>query len=144
MNIHHLGLVVADIDAAIAEHRALFGEIEVHGPIVDPLQEVEIVMLRPAHGTWIELLRPLTDSSPLQRALEAGGGLNHLCYAVPDVPSAVESLVARGCMPVRPRLPAVAFGGRDVAFLYSPHQQVFELVDERAVAPFCVPEPHAK
>jgi methylmalonyl-CoA/ethylmalonyl-CoA epimerase len=137
VRLHHVGLVVRDITASVKAHGACFHIEQCYGPVVDTLQEAEIVMLRPESGPWIELLRPTTATSPLARALRDGGGLHHLCFAVPDVSKVVQEVRSRGGVVICPPTKAIAFGGLEVAFAFYRHVGLVEYVDERATPPFC-------
>ncbi|MCU0225614.1 MAG: methylmalonyl-CoA epimerase [Acidobacteria bacterium] len=69
-------------------------------------------------GGHIELLEPLSDDSPIARAIEKRGeGIHHLCLAVDDLEAALARLAARGIEPLgggaRP-----GAGGCTVAFLH--------------------------
>jgi methylmalonyl-CoA/ethylmalonyl-CoA epimerase len=132
-----VGLVVRDIAASIQAHRAWFHIEQCYGPVVDPLQEAEIVFLLPEGGAWLELLRPTTATSPLARALRDGGGLHHLCFAVPDVSKVIQEVRSRGGIVVCPPTKAIAFGGLEVAFAFYRHVGLVEYVDDRATPPFC-------
>lgn len=138
MRLHHVGLVVRDITVSIKAHQACLHIEQCYGPVVDPLQEAEIVFLRPEGSAWIELLRPTTSTSPLARALRDGGGLHHLCFAVPDVSKVVQEVRSRGGVVVCPPTKAIAFGGLEVAFAFYRHVGLVEYVDERATPPFCL------
>ena len=80
-------------------------------------------------GARLELIRPLSVDSPVARALTHGGGLNHICYQVPDLDSSVQSLLATDAKLVRAPQPAVAFNGRRVAFLYTRQRELVEFVE---------------
>ena len=69
-------------------------------------------------GGHIELLEPLSEDSPIARAIEKRGeGLHHLCLAVDDIDAALARLAARGIEPLgggtRP-----GAGGCIIAFLH--------------------------
>jgi methylmalonyl-CoA epimerase len=129
MTIDHVGIVVGSLDRAEAYYTATFGLRPVNGRIVDPLQDVELQFLEDDGGTRLELIRPLSDDSPAARALKHGGGLNHICYRVENLESSVETLVANGAKVVREPLPAVAFDGRRVTFLYTRERELIEFVE---------------
>jgi methylmalonyl-CoA/ethylmalonyl-CoA epimerase len=129
MTIDHVGVVVGSLDVATAYYASHFGLREVGGRIVDPLQDVELQFLEDDAGARIELIRPLSADSPSARALKAGGGLNHICYQVADLDASVRALVASEAKVVREAMPAVAFGGRRVAFLYTRQRELIEFVE---------------
>jgi methylmalonyl-CoA/ethylmalonyl-CoA epimerase len=129
MIIDHIGIVVGSLDNASSYYTTLFGLREVGGRIVDPLQDVELQFLQDDRGARLELIRPLTEGSPVSRALKQGGGLNHICYCVPDLESSVQMLVANDAKIVREPMPAVAFDGRRVAFLFTRQRELVEFVE---------------
>jgi methylmalonyl-CoA/ethylmalonyl-CoA epimerase len=129
MTIDHIGVVVTSIDGAEAYYTQQFGLRPVGGRIVDPLQDVELQFLEDDAGARLELIRPLSADSPAARALKQGGGLNHICYRVTDLESSMKALVANDAKVVREPLPAVAFDGRRVAFLYTRQRELVEFVE---------------
>lgn len=129
MIIDHVGIVVGSLEGAAAYYASHFGLREVGGRIVDPLQDVELQFLEDDAGARLELICPLSADSPSARALKTGGGLNHICYRVADLDASVKTLVAHDAKLVREALPAVAFGGRRVAFLYTRQRELIEFVE---------------
>ena len=104
----HVGITVADLDAATAFFVGLGLEVEgrtfIEGEFLDtvcgiPGSRTEVVMLRPpGGGTAIELgrfVRPdHVPGSPTAMANELG--LRNVCFEVDDLPSVVEGLAADG------------------------------------------------
>ncbi|HEX8916046.1 MAG TPA: VOC family protein [Humisphaera sp.] len=133
---HHLGVAVADMAAAVRDYRELFGYEVRSGPFDDPVQRVTVCFLgRPAAAAGaaaepeIELIAPLGDDSPVRRLLKAGGGAYHTCYAVADVDAALRRARETNCLVVSGPVPAVAFGGRRIAWFYTPARQLVEVVE---------------
>ena len=81
---------------------------------------------------WIELIEPAGEDSPVWRALKKGGGLDHLCYETPEIEKTVEQSLAQGAALVRDLAPAVAFGGRRIAFVYFLELGLIEFVETPA------------
>ena len=129
MTIDHVGIVVGSLDGATAYYTSTFGLRAINGRIIDPLQDVELQFLEDDGGARLELIRPLSANSPSARALRQGGGLNHICYRVDDLESSMKILVDTGAKVVREPLPAVAFDGRRVAFLYTRQRELIEFVE---------------
>jgi methylmalonyl-CoA/ethylmalonyl-CoA epimerase len=77
----------------------------------------------------IELVAPLGDDSPVNRLLSKGGGAYHTCYAVDDIEQAIAQARTNGCLLVSGPSPAVAYGGKRIAWLYTPTRQLFEVVE---------------
>ena len=90
-SIHHIAIVVRDLDTALAFYQDALG-LEMAERREVPEEGVEIAFL-PAGEGEIELLRPLDEESGVARFLEKRGeGLHHVCLAVEDVETAVERL----------------------------------------------------
>jgi len=95
LSIHHIAIVVRDLDAALEFYRDALG-LEMTERREVPEEGVEIAFL-PAGEGEIELLRPLDDESGIARFIEKRGeGLHHVCLAVADVEAAMERLQAAG------------------------------------------------
>ena len=129
MAIDHVGVVVESLEVSASYYIRHFGLRPIGGPIVDPLQDVELQFLEDDRGQRIELIRPVSATSPAARALAAGGGVNHICYRVEDLRAALASLNGDGAKTVREPMPAVAFNGRLVAFVYTRQRELIELVE---------------
>jgi methylmalonyl-CoA/ethylmalonyl-CoA epimerase len=92
--LHHVAVVVADLDEALARYRTLGfsgGERFVLGE-----QAVEVATIRSGTG-WIELIRPTDPDGPIARYLaKRGEGVHHVAYAVPDLIATLNELAAAG------------------------------------------------
>jgi methylmalonyl-CoA epimerase len=94
-SIDHIGVAVADLDAAIAVHRDTYGMPLVHREIVAS-QGVEAALLD-VGDSHVELLAPLGEDTPVGRFLASRGpGLHHVAFRVDDVDAALERLRATG------------------------------------------------
>ena len=133
MQLHHVGMVVANVDEYAERMRELFGFELKAPPVVDPLQQVRVAFVGTNTNVIIELIEPLDEKSAVARFLAKGGGLYHLCYLVPDLEAAIHHLHEAGSLLVSDPKPAVAFQGRRIAFLYTQDRQLVELLEERAV-----------
>ena len=91
--IDHIGVAVADLEAAIALHAQTYGMPVVHRETVSE-QGVEAVLLDVGEN-HVELLRPLADDTPVGRFLAARGpGLHHVAYRVADIEASLAQLRA--------------------------------------------------
>ncbi len=93
--IHHVGIVVRDIEAAYAFYRDTLG-LPVHKQDILPDQGVKAALL--TIGTSeIELLEPIDTQSGVARFLERKGeGLHHVCFETDDVTQELEDAKAKG------------------------------------------------
>ncbi len=116
--IHHLGVAVSDLDAAVETYRRLFGaEVELRETLEE--QGVETALLRVGDDR-IELLSSLDPDTPVGRFLERRGpGMHHVAFEVDDVAAELEVLVAQGAELID-ETPRRGLNGMDIAFIH-PH-----------------------
>ena len=114
--IDHVGIAVADLEAAIALHEATYGMPLVHRETVES-QGVEAVLLDVGES-HVELLRPLAEDTPVGRFLaKRGPGLHHVAYGVDDIEAALRALKAEGVRLIDEE-PRTGIRGTRVAFLH--------------------------
>ncbi|ENY71968.1 glyoxalase [Aeromonas diversa CDC 2478-85] len=129
MKLHHIGLVVAELDLGVTYCRESLGIERFSEPVHDPLQRVHIRFAYDAAGTCYELIAPAAEDSPVSQALRTRHNLlNHLAYEVEDIARSAEQLRGQRHLPLGPSQPAVAFGGAPVQFFLSPLGHIVELV----------------
>lgn len=128
---HHLGVAVSDLDEACAFYKAAFGFKMISGPFDDPIQKVTVCFLGSgtAGATPLELICPLNDTAPVNSYLAKGIGAYHICFEVDRIGEALDRLWQNGSMIVSQPVPAVAFGGRKIAWCFTPTRQLVELVE---------------
>jgi methylmalonyl-CoA/ethylmalonyl-CoA epimerase len=115
-SIDHIGVAVADLDAAIAIHRDTYGMPLVHRETIED-QGVEAALLDVGES-HVELLAPLGDDTPVGRFLaRRGPGLHHVAYRVDDVAATLEELRAAGLRLID-ETPRAGIRGTQVAFLH--------------------------
>lgn len=131
MRLHHVGLAVRDLEAALSRYRLLGYRLSQEGEV--PEQGVRVYWLvSEVGGPALELLAPTGPETPVGRFLEKRGeGVHHLAFATPDLEAALSQLKAEG-LPLVDEAPRVGFGGHRVAFV---HPKAFfgtlvELVEE--------------
>ena len=115
-DIHHLGMAVDDLDAAVETYRRLFGaELEHRETVAD--QGVEAASLRVGSGR-VELLAALGPDTPVGRFLaKRGPGMHHVAFEVDDVGAELERLAADGTELIDER-PREGLFGLQVAFVH--------------------------
>jgi len=86
-----------------------------------------------ASATCVELIVPLPGESPAQRALEKGGGLNHLCFECEDISRFVGQAESKGVVCICKPVAATAFDGRHIAFLYYREIRLIEFLEPAAL-----------
>jgi methylmalonyl-CoA/ethylmalonyl-CoA epimerase len=114
--IDHIGIAVADLDAAIAMHEETYGMRVVHRETVTA-QGVEAALLDVGEN-HVELLQPLADDTPVGRFLaKRGPGLHHIAYQVHDISAALSELREQGVRMIDSE-PRTGIRGSRVAFLH--------------------------
>jgi methylmalonyl-CoA/ethylmalonyl-CoA epimerase len=119
--IDHVGIAVRDLDASIEFYESAFG-LTVAGRETNDAQGVREAMLfvaeGPAGASYVQLLEPLADDTPVGKFLAARGeGVHHIGYGVVDVAGALELLRADGIRLVAAR-PRHGSLGASIAFLH--------------------------
>ena len=128
--LHHLAVVVADIDHSTKVYCGLLGVHPTTEIIHDPKQKVHVQFLSgPALGDiQLELLAPDGEDSPVASALKKGGGPNHLCFEVQDINESLQTARQQGCRVICEPIEAAAMDKRQIAFVFTPDQQIVEFV----------------
>jgi len=129
---HHTGFVVASISDVIENFCRAVGGSYWSKIQYDPVQRVRVAFIYPdALGApSIELVEPAGPGSPIEKFLERGGGLHHLCYEVDNLEQAVLDASARGLVLIRRPQPAVAFGGRRIAWFITRERLLIEYLEK--------------
>jgi methylmalonyl-CoA/ethylmalonyl-CoA epimerase len=126
--IHHVGLAVEDLDAAVATYERLFGGRLEHRERVED-QGVEAASMR-LGDSRVELLAALGEDTPVGKFLaKRGPGMHHVAYAVDDVEAALARLAEEGVELIDTR-PRRGMFGLEVAFVHpeSVHGVLSEVV----------------
>ena len=131
MKLHHVGIVVENIESGIQRYKSLFGFVPVSEVVDDPIQKVSVVLLSNPEldGAPIELIAPLTDDSPVSNILKGNLRLYHLCFLVDNIEETLQNFRNNGAIIISGPVPAELFEGKKIAFVYSPDKYVIELLE---------------
>ncbi|WP_328343506.1 methylmalonyl-CoA epimerase [Micromonospora sp. NBC_00421] len=97
--IDHVGVAVADLDAAIDFYQRTFGMRCIHEETntEQGVREAMLAVGPTAEGGCVQLLAPLTPESTIAKFLDRNGpGLQQLAYTVADIDAACATLRERG------------------------------------------------
>lgn len=93
--LHHIGVVVEDLDAAAEQYAALGftgGE-----RMSVPEQAIEAIVYPAGDHGWVELISPTDPDGPIARFMgKRGEGMHHVAYKVPDIEAALTRLADSG------------------------------------------------
>jgi methylmalonyl-CoA/ethylmalonyl-CoA epimerase len=126
VKIDHFGIVVPDLDSAIAFYRDVL-KCEVTAPVVREGQGIKKAFVS-FENMQVELIEPTTLDSPIKHVLEhhnasdficrhPNGWLHHVCYTVPDLKEAREALRIKGYRMLGTAGAAVGAAGQPISFL---------------------------
>jgi methylmalonyl-CoA/ethylmalonyl-CoA epimerase len=130
MRLHHIGYLTKDMTGAVSRFEERFGYRPVSEVIHDPLQTAWVRFLHlPGADHYLELVSPAGEGSKLAAAAAKGVTLHHLCYEVDNIEAAADRLRERQLLMVGTIAPAVAFGGRRIAWFMDADRLLCELVE---------------
>ena len=112
--VAHIGIAVADLEAALAFYRDVLGLMP-HPP--ETADGADIVSLS-FGDVRVELLASTDPASPITKFLaKRGPGIHHICYRVPDLDAALAACRRAGYRLVDEQ-PRIGVEGRRIAFLH--------------------------
>ena len=132
--LDHVGYAVEDLEEAVAYHERLYGATVAHREEMerDGVREALIAI----GDSFIQLLEPTRDDSPVARwlARNGGPGVHHVGYGVADVTATLEDLRGKGARVVDEH-PRPGSRGCTVAFLHPKGALgvLVELVEDPAI-----------
>jgi methylmalonyl-CoA/ethylmalonyl-CoA epimerase len=125
--VHHIAIAVDSIAAALPAFADALGLTVTHTEEVDS-QGVRVAVLA-VGATWLELVEPMNEASPIRRFLSRHGeGIHHICFEVDDLKATLEQLKERGMRLVDDK-PRRGVEGARIAFVHpsSTHGVLIEL-----------------
>lgn len=131
LELHHVGVVVADIDAA-AERYAALGFRD--GERFEIPEQGVIAITYHAGPGFVELIQPTDPGGAIARFMaKRGEGMHHVAYRVTDLEGTLARLAAAGVRLIDDVPRAGAHGWR-IAFIHPEAASgvLIELVDDRA------------
>jgi methylmalonyl-CoA/ethylmalonyl-CoA epimerase len=127
---HHVGFVVKSIADSVKGFAVILQAEWDEQVFHDLNQGVRVAFLKGAAADplW-ELVEPADDKSPVQTFAAKGGGLHHVCYVVETLEETLTRARALGAVIAREPMPAIAFGGRRIAWIYTKNRLLIEYLE---------------
>lgn len=114
MKLHHIGVVVSNIQNSIGELTKYMSFQSTSLPTPVGSQKVNVCLLKIGEP-FLELIEPASPDSPIMEYASSGGGIHHLCFEVEDIQKELDDMVRKGATvlvkPVR------GFDERRIAFV---------------------------
>ena len=116
--LNHVAIAVADAEKAAKIYGTAFGA-EISAAVPLPEHGV-ITVFATLPNTKIEFIQPIGADSPIAKFVERNpdGGIHHLCYEVPDILAARDTLVSEGARVLGDGIPKIGAHGKPVLFLH--------------------------
>lgn len=128
MKIHHYGLATKDFDRTVNAFRLL--GYAVSPKMEDPVQRVSLAFVQ-CNDHFIEIVCDLDEHGPTRTMVNKNGSsLYHICYEVEQIEDRIEELQKQGFLLRHKAVPAVAFKGKRIAWLYNPYLGLIELLEK--------------
>ena len=91
MKLHHIGIVVENIQKSLGELTKYLDFESTTMPSLVGSQKVNICFLK-TNNVFLELIEPAEENSPISNFIKKGGGFHHLCFEVDDINNAINEL----------------------------------------------------
>jgi methylmalonyl-CoA/ethylmalonyl-CoA epimerase len=115
MKLHHVGIVVSNIQDSLGELEKYFTFESTSIPTLVGSQKVNVCFLKVGQP-YIELIEPASNDSPVTSFLNKnGGGFHHLCFEVDNIHNIVDEMEKKGARVVVK--PVTGFENRLIAFV---------------------------
>lgn len=127
--LHHVGIIVDDIEKA-AENLPTGALIN---DVYDKLQDARLVLYENFGSSYLELIQPLSESSPTWNQLKVNSNhINHFCYSLNKREDAETLINNLKLLRVSRWMPALLFPKCEVMFCYSRANIMMEFLVENA------------
>lgn len=114
MKLHHVGLVVPNIQDSLGELTKFLNFKMITLPTLIGSQKVNVCFLQIGES-YLELIEPASTDSPVINFVNKGGGFHHLCFEVKDIHKELSILKEKGAKIIVE--PVKGFEDRIVAFV---------------------------
>jgi methylmalonyl-CoA/ethylmalonyl-CoA epimerase len=116
--IDHVGIACRSLEAAVERYVSVFGLVLASQETNVEQGVREAMLATDSGGSYVQLLEPLADDTPVGRFIaRRGEGIHHIGYAVADVTAALAEIGGNGVrlIDARPRHGSM---GASIAFLH--------------------------
>jgi len=129
LNLHHIGILVNNMDDAIESYRLLFGELSVSEKIIIDSQAVNVCFVNTGNNIFLELIEAIDNNSLVSKMLKKGITYYHLAYLTKDFETDLKRLIGLYYKPYEVFY-SEAFKQKRCQFLFSPVGHLIEIIEE--------------
>jgi len=116
MQLHHVGIAVADLDQSIDLYRSMFGAELIHRA-TSAKDGLEAAFLKVGDAE-LELMAPLSEDTPVGKFIaKRGPGMHHVAFGVADIEQALTNARAEGLELIDAE-PRMGMHGARIAFVH--------------------------
>ena len=116
MQLHHVGIAVANLDQSIDLYRTMFGAELIHRAKSEK-DGLEAAFLKVGDAE-LELMAPLREDSPVGKFVaKRGPGMHHVAFGVEDIEQALANARAEGLELIDAE-PRMGMHGSRIAFVH--------------------------
>ncbi len=125
MKLHHIGIIIKDLD--LWEKHFIF-EKKIND-LIDPIQNSRLALYKNFSETYIELIQPLNKSAFTWNSLMKNGNhINHFCYFDISEIQVQELAVLKKMIYLMGPIPALLFDNKRVMFYYTRNREIVEFL----------------
>lgn len=114
MKLHHIGVVVPNIQDSIGELKKYMSFQSTSLPTPVGSQKVNVCLLKIGEP-FLELIEPTSHDSSIMEFASSGGGIHHLCFEVDDIQKELDGMARKGATILVK--PVKGFDERRIAFV---------------------------
>lgn len=129
MILDHVAIAVRNVEEAAVRLCTTLEYTRKTEVVTNTRQHVNVLFLQKKGSLDLKLIEPSDDESTLWPFVHKGGGIHHLCFKVPDVGAACDSMREKRVRVMTPPEPGEAFDEHPIAFCYLGFGVSAELID---------------
>ena len=127
---HHIGVAVHDIQEAINNYTALFGQNNISKIYHIKSQKIKECFVKNGIDSYIGLVAPSDENSVITNILKKGINYYHIAYKVTDLKDSTNRLENLYYKSLK-SFSSEAFNGNNCVFLFTPEGHLIELIEEK-------------
>lgn len=129
LKYHHTGLLVKNIKDSLAHYSAIFGEDSISDIYTVTSQKVNVCFVKNGTDSFIELVEPIGEKSPVNLMLKKNISYYHIAYKVENINDSIDHLENLNYKSLG-IFNSEAFNDNKCVFLFTPDGHLIELIEE--------------